>query len=70
MRLLDGPMLGSTASGSRAQVITHMPWTPGSSAGELKEHFEAAFFEVLQGSNPDERGQLSSLPMGGGGGGT
>jgi len=68
VRLLDGPMLGSTASGSRAQVITHMPWTPGSLAGELKEHFEAAFLEVLQGSNPDERGQLSSLPMGGMGG--
>jgi hypothetical protein len=60
----DAPVLRTTVSGTRAGVISPMPWTPGALAAELKREFTAVHGDILIGGTREERAEMASLPAG------
>ena len=61
---LPGPMLLTTARGSRGTLPLPMPVTAGTLSAELKSRMTSAFNEVDLTTNEELRDQLSALPSG------
>jgi hypothetical protein len=60
----DGPVLLSTIAGSRAAVVSTMPWTPGALAAELRAEFKEVYADLLLNGSEEERRELASIPAG------